>query len=711
MQWSADRNAGFSRANPQRLYLPVVIDPPYAYESLNVETERDDTHSLFWWVRRMIALRKQHKAFGRGTLEVLYPSNRKVLAFIRAFEDERILVVANLSRHVQYVELDLSAYRGMVPVEMTGQTEFPAIGALTYLLTLGPHASYWFHLTAPDESALDQHTATALKPWPRLAVKHRWDQVFRGRSRTSLEGVLPTFLRSRRWFGGKARRVTGASIADVIPLPQEAPTACVLLVTVEYAEGDPETYLITCTHASGDEARQVRDEQPRAVICELAVDGEDGVLYGATSSKAFGQQLLQAIGRKRRFKGEGGELVASPTRAFRRLAGSHYGDLEVTRMGAEQSNTSLRFDQQLMLKLFRRLEEGTNPDIEITGMLTEAGFPHVPQVAGSLEYVPHKGEPISIGILQSFVPNEGDAWEFTLDSLGRYFERVLSLTPDQADTATLPVPGLLEAAQGAAHPLALDLMGTYLESARLLGERTAELHLALTASREPAFAPEPFTPFYQRSLYQSMRNLTEEVFDLLGKRLAHLPEGIRDDAARVFEKKAAVLRRFRAVTSQRISIKRTRHHGDFHLGQVLWTGRDFVILDFEGEPARQLSTRRIKRSALRDVAGMIRSFDYAAHTAMATVVAGGLSLPESAPSLQAWAAFWRTWASSAFLRSYLRAAGRSVVVPRDPSELDALLSIYLLEKVVYELGYELNNRPDWVWLPLHGIERALDAAE
>ena len=705
MQWTADRNAGFSRANPQRLYLPAVIDPPYSYESLNVETQRDDPHSLLWWMRRMIALRRQHPAFGRGTLTFLYPSNRKVLAFIRDNGDERILVVSNLSRSVQYVELDLAAFRGHVPVEMTGATDFPAIGDLPYLLTIGPYASYWFLLTVPDEAGMDQRTNDGALSWKRINVSGSWDRVVTGRARTTLEGLLPAFLRSRRWFGGKARRIRSTSILDAVPLSPEPVAAILLLVTVEYTDGDPETYVLTLAHATGPQRETLVADQARAIICELRVDTEDGVLYGATATEAVGALLLQAFARRRTFRGKAGVVSATPSRHFRQIAGPDVGALVAAPLGGEQSNTSLRYGQQLMLKVFRRVEEGINPDIELTAWLTEQGA-RVPAFAGALEYQPDRGEAISLGILQAFVPNEGDAWTFTLDTLDHYLERVLALPPESS-VPPLASTDPLDLADLDPPEEVATLISTYLESARLLGQRTADMHQALAASTEAAFAPEAFTPFYQRSLFQSMRNLTEQVFDVLGTRLPTLPDELVARASHLRDRKADVLERFRTIARMKVHALRTRHHGDFHLGQVLWTGRDFVVLDFEGEPTRLMSTRRIKRSPLRDVAGMLRSFDYAVHTATTHAATRGLVAPEAQQRMEGWAQLWLAWVSATYLRAYLDGMQDSPVVPADREELRSLLNIYVLEKAVYELGYELNNRPDWVGLPIDGIERLL----
>jgi len=705
MQWTADRNAGFSKANPQRLFLPAVIDPPYAYESLNVESQRDDPHSLLWWMRQAIALRKQHPAFGRGSLTFLYPSNRKVLAFIREHGDERILVVSNLSRQVQYVELDLSASRGRVPLEMSGATEFPPVGDLPYLMTLGPYASYWFLLQQPDEATLDQPFDGEAGAWPRLAVTGEWTAVFEGRARSALERLLPDYLRTRRWFGGKARRIRNASIADALPLSGNPASAVLVLVTVEYTEGDPETYAMHFAHATGARRDEVQAQQARMVVCTLRVNGEEGLLYGATATADVANTYLQAFSRKRSFRGRAGTLTAAPSRHFKRLAGADPAELTPSPMSGEQSNTSIRFGRRLILKIFRKVEAGVNPDVELTSWLTDQDA-RVPPFCGALEYKPDNGTEMSLGILQAFVPNDGDAWTYTLDDLSQFVERAASL-PEGTVVPPLPSLDPVELSALEPPPEVAELIRTYLESARLLGVRTADMHRALAASSDPAFAPEPFTPFYQRSLFQSMRNLTEQVFEVLQARHASLPPALVPQATRLLQRKSELLARFRSIATLKVSALRTRHHGDFHLGQVLWTGRDFVVLDFEGEPTRALSTRRLKRSPLRDVAGMLRSFDYAAHTALEQARTRGLVSRDSDGTVAAWVQVWQGWVSAGYVRAYLGGMAGVPVIPSGTTELRSLLNLYVLEKAVYELGYELSHRPDWVGLPIEGIERLL----
>ena len=716
MQWSGDRNAGFSRANPQSLYMPVTIDPEYHYETVNVEAQQNNPHSLLWWMKRLMALRKRYRAFSRGSIEFLLPENRKVLAFIRRYEGETILIVANLSRFVQYVELDLAAFRGRRPVELFGQNEFPRVGELPYFVTLGPHAFYWFSLEPAEVTVRAPEGKVTDHPrWPALTVSAGARDLFRGRGRASLEAMLPDYLATRRWFAGKARQVQYARITDVI----SATTATLpsdnylLLLKVAYVEGEPETYLLAVAVARGDRAEQIFNELPHAVMARLHVrrSDEPAVLYEAVWDRGFASYLLHSIARHRRFRGAAGEIVAMPTPAFRAVRGRGDVNLEPAVIRAEQSNTSLTYGDRFILKLFRRPDTGLNPDLEIGRFLTEhPSAVRVPAVAGYLEYRNGRKEPMTLGILQEFVPNEGDAWSYTLDAVRDYLERVVTRVAN-VDLKDVPVPtesfcGLLERETPS---LAGDMIGAFLQSAELLGKRTGELHIALASgSEDPAFAPEPFTPFYQRSIYQSMRTLVARVFPALEKRLSELPEGVAEDARSLLTREDVLLERFRRVVDHRLTGMRTRVHGDYHLGQVLYTGKDFVVIDFEGEPARPLGERRLKRSPLRDVASMLRSFHYAAYTALGRQTELGIVNPDRAAVVEAWLRFWYAWSGAAFLNSYLKVVTERPLVPQSQPELDVLLDAFMLEKAVYEIGYELNSRPDWVHIPIKGLLQLLE---
>jgi maltose alpha-D-glucosyltransferase / alpha-amylase len=706
MQWSSDKNAGFSRANPQGLFLPIIVDPEYHYETVNVEAQRSNPHSMLWWMKRLIAARKRWRAFGQGTMEFIHPENRKVLAYIRRYEDETILVVANLSRFVQPVELHLADFARMRPMEIFGRTEFPTIGEEPYFLTLGPHSFYWFSLepAAPTEDADRLEAITGGKP---IAVRDRWENVFRdSRGRAKLEAVLENYVPQRRWFGSKSKDLKGISIVETIPIPLRGENTYIALLKVDYVQDEPETYLLPLAFQSDDGGRLA--ELPHLAIAQIEVTnkGKTGLLYDAIGNAGFASALLSAAAKGRHLPGETSELIAHGSAILRKI---HRGSVDLTpAVGkAEQSNSAILFGDQFIMKLFRRLEEGTNPDLEISRFLARKGFPHVPTLAGSLELNFKRNETLSLGLITGFVTNSRDAWEYALDALNRFFERVQSL---QVETPIEPVraASLLAAVKDEIPDLACDLLGTFVESSRLLGERTGQLHLALASDGdEKDFAPEPFTPFYQRSLYQSMRNLSVQTLQLLKRRLKTLPEETIDDAERVLGLSDELLKRFRTITDGNIRSMRIRCHGDYHLGQVLYTGKDFVILDFEGEPARSLSERRIKRPPLRDVGGMVRSFHYAAYSGLFQYVDLGNARSDRIDRLEPWAEFWYQWLSAAFLKSYLSTVGGSELVPDNQNELGTLLYASLLEKALYELRYELNNRPTWVKIPLQGILQLL----
>ena len=355
------------------------------------------------------------------------------------------------------------------------------------------------------------------------------------------------------------------------------------------------------------------------------------------------------------------------------------------------------FGERLMLKVFRRLEEGVNPELEVGRFLTEKTmFSQIAPLAGSLEYRRGKGEPVSIAILQGYVPNQGDAWQFTLNTIAHYFNgpELVGLQPP-----TLP-RSVLEASRQEPGEIATRTIGGYLESARLLGRRTAELHAALSSDpTDPAFAPERISPLDQRSIYQSLSGLSLRATELLRSQLNKLPAEAREEARKVLELESRIAYTLKSFLARRLNTTRIRVHGDYHLGQVLYTGHDFVIIDFEGEPTRSLYERRLKRLAMRDVAGMLRSFSYASQAALRSQEITSERLPE----LLGWARFWVDSVSAVFLKSYLATAGTASWVPQNQEDLELQLTTMLLEKALYELRYELNVRPDWVRIPLRGI--------
>jgi maltose alpha-D-glucosyltransferase / alpha-amylase len=690
MQWSGDRNAGFSRANPQRLYLPAIIDPEYHYEALNVETQLNNPHSLLWWMKRVLAQRKQWRALGRGSIEFLYPENRRILAFVRSYEGENVLVVANLSRFAQCCEIDLAKFQGTVPQEVFGKTAFPAITDKPYFLSLGPHAFYWF-LLQPKETT--QETLRLDSGPPPVIAIDSWENVFSSSARNALNRMMPAFLRARRWFRGKIRAIRLTEIFDVVPLSKSG--GYLVLLRVEYSDGEPELYTLPLAVARGDSPAQER------VMAQLqARDGSVGLLYSGFDSREFCDELLAAVLRRKRFAGGRGELVASHTPAFRLLWGKDRPALEPSLCKAGQDNTTVFFGDRFAFKMLRKIEEGPNPEQEIGAMLTETKFPHSAPLAGTIEYRTADGGRMVMALLHGFVQQGAEAYQYTLNHLGLFFEHALA-----RGAASKEAPEQTPA------DLTRELMASYLEFVRLLATRTAEMHLALAARREdPAFAPEPYTDFYRHGLYHGLLARMGRTMEQLRQQLERLPEAVREDAQAVLGRQGAIRERYRYLRDNRFTATRIRIHGDYHLAQVLYTGKDFVMIDFEGDAGRPISERRIKRSPLEDVAGMLDSFYHASHAALFGQAPGVIPQPESLDALEAWAKSWARTAATEFLTAYLASTGISELLPQDPDQIRALIRIFLIDLALRKLAYELTHAPERIRIPAHALNELLENA-
>ncbi|PYJ21439.1 MAG: alpha-amylase, partial [Verrucomicrobia bacterium] len=653
--------------------------------------QQKNLSSLLWWTRRVIAMRKNFKAFSRGSLEFLYPDNAKVLAFLRRWENETIVVVANLSRFAQSAELDLSRFAGCVPMEVFSRNLFRPIRKSRYVITLGPHAYYWFALQAPTEArrALKKRVVPTLKAPAQLEV------LLHDGQREQLEReILPTYVRNCRWFGSKARTFRHLKVIEQLPISSGADGAQLWFIEISYLDAPTETYAIPVKIASDNVARSVSQSAPNAIIAHFA--GSDGaVLLDAIWDATFRSQLFEAIMRRQTMKARVGDFVGVIASRFETDQTVISGDSEV--VSGEQSNSSILFDNKFFLKLYRKVEDGLNPDVEINRFLTEqTDFPNVPPFVGAIEYRRPKAERAVVCLLQRAAANEGDVWTRTVDAVGRYYERVLERKADLQNESAPPGAVLDEL-----------IGGVYPEKVKLFGQRTGELHLALASCPDDlAFRPEPFNAMAQRSVYQTMRTSLRRTFTLLGRKLPDLSRAFRDEAKEVLAAEQEILAREKRLLDRRTNAAKIRIHGDYHLGQLLYTGKDFVILDFEGEPARALSERKLKRSALRDVAGMMRSFQYAAYSALWQPA----MRKEDVPFLERWADLWYRQMSIVFLQSYLKTTTGAIFIPKNSEDLQIMLEAYLLDKAVYEIGYELNNRPSWVVIPIRGIKHILKSA-
>jgi maltose alpha-D-glucosyltransferase / alpha-amylase len=518
---------------------------------------------------------------------------------------------------------------------------------------------------------------------------------------------LPGFLPQQRWFGAKARQIHSVQLADCIPVQLTRATALIALARIEYAEGPGDTYVLPLLR---HEESAASSGMASSCIVRVA-DPESSteiLLTDALGDKEFLSAILDSIRMSAFHPGAQGELQATSTSTFARIHPAPAASLSARQLSAEQSNTSILYGERFILKLFRRVEEGINPELEIVQFLTEAAhFANTPPLCGSLEYRTREGKSMTLGILQGFVPNRGDAWRSTMESLSGFLALALRTWKDggfSAEDRTVTF-----ADKNLPRELS-EYLTNQLEFVGLLGKRTAELHLALASSpADAAFAPERFTPEVCEELETTLHDLAVRNFDLLRMRSRELPEPLRQAASEVLKLEDGVLLTFHSALEKEIHAMRTRIHGDYHLGQVLFTGSDFFIIDFEGEPAKPVSERRTKRSPLQDVAGMLRSFHYAAQSA---VMAAKGQVGEKADYglvLERLAAHWQSLASRRFLLDYRKTAGSAAFLPENPLEFDALLRLHLLEKAIYELGYELNHRPDWLGIPLGGIEELVSA--
>ena len=686
MQWSADKNAGFSRANPHSLYLPVNIDPEFHYEAVNVEVQETNLSSFLWWMRRMIAIRKRFPALGSGDFHMLAPTNNKVLAFIRTYETQTVLVVINLSRFSQAVELDLKAWTGWIPEDAFGHGRFPVIKDALYPITLGPNTFFWLLLVPPDVGAAEGELVLPTISYDGTAS---WWQTNAG-SRF-LERELTSYMRRCRWYRSKARSIISVNLIDTIDFGQVDRTQ-LLVISVNFSEGARDLYALPMKLVSGDEARSVEVEYPAAVIAKVGTGGD--LLIDAIASESFQASLLNLMADNTIVAGRAGRLVPAQSKGLHDLLGQGR-PASSKLLKVEQSNSSIIFGEQIYVKLFRKLDEGLNPDLEVTKQLSErCGFEHVPTYLGDVQYLCRTQEPAAVLMAQGFTSSEQDGWSQTLAAVDRYFDRVLGdPTLEAPPNATWwdPIPD----------PYLTLIEGVHLEAMRLLGQRTAELHLALGSDQEsPDFQPEPFTLQHQRSVYQSIRTDTKHTLALLTRQLGSLEEYPRALADEVLQRVDILTGSHDYLIQDTIQASKIRIHGDYHLGQVLYTGKDYVVLDFEGEPARALGERRLKRSALVDVAGMFRSFHYAAHYRL---LESRTVRPQDRETLGAFADIWATRAAQVFLTAYLETAGTASFVPADRTDLRLLLRSYAILKAMYELRYELNNRPKWAAIPLRGL--------
>jgi maltose alpha-D-glucosyltransferase/alpha-amylase len=682
MQWTPDRNGGFSRADPARLYAPTIMDPVYGYEAVNVEAQSRSLSSLLSATKRLISVRKSTLAFGRGTMTFIRPVNRCVLAYVRQYGDEAILCVANLSRSAQATELDLSAWKDRIPLEMLGRTRFPAIGELPYMITLAPYGFYWFQLREPDKS---EHVAPSVVPeFETLVVPVGATWVSLARTRGVFErDVLPGYLSRTRWYPERSAKAIQPTLTSAIPFcdigdnrpwlaffettQRGVTTRHVLPMQIEWMRFDRERY------------------NPRA-FAAVRQGAREGTLLDVATDQIFIALLLRNLRESLTVEENDLRLEFRPTSRFADKPIRQPNHIRAVE--TEQSNSTALVDNDYVVKVYRKLEAGINPEIEVGRFLTEvAGFANTPALLGSVELVEGDNKSKSaIAVVHAFVENQGDGWTVTSAYLDRFVDEQRLLARSE-------------------HPGESEEQVPYLRYMSQTGRRVAEMHLALASRDDVAdFAPEPITPGDVKRRVDEVASRAERAFDMLKQRRDSLREADRQLVDKLLAERATLRDRLSALLPPDIDGLNIRHHGDFHLGQMLIVKDDIFIIDFEGEPRRPHDERRRKAPAARDVAGLIRSIDYSATAALERAVKVA---PDEQGKLGAALAEWRERAAAAFLAAYRETMTNRHLWPADPLAARQMLDFFLLEKALYEIEYELAYRPDWLRVPLTGALRIL----
>ena len=681
MQWTPDRNGGFSRCDPARLYLPMIMDPVYGYEAVNVEAQSRSLASLLSWTKRLIAVRKSSKVFSRGSLSFIRPTNRSVLVYVRQYEDEVLVCVANLSRSAQAAEIDLSPWRGRRPLELLGRTSFPVIGENSYLVTLAPYGFFWLQLCELSETA----AAVPIAPeFETLVVTSGWKSLMQGRSRTVLErDVLPAFLASRRWFAERGNKSIATRIAGSLPLPpSEAELGMALIEAGGRAR--PATYLLPLAIRW---TRLERERHSPVALAAVRRGAREGTLLDAAADASFIGFILDQLRRPQVLEWEGRRIEFRSTGELADDVAAALDDIRA--VDTEQSNTTALVGNRYVVKLFRRIEPGINPEIELGRYLTETvQFPNTPALLGTAE-LEENGSRAAVAVVHRFVENQGDAWTVTNAYLDRFVEEQRLLT-----------------AEAAGHS---DEQAAYLHRVEHVGQRVAELQLAL-AGREDVvdFAPEPISAADIQRWTESLLERAVHTLDHLARRRSDLPDTARQLVEKVLSARESLASLLHELLPDTLDAVKIRHHGDFHLGQMLIVKDDVFIIDFEGEPRRSIEDRRRKAPAARDVAGLIRSIDYSATGALERALK---SAPDDEGKIARALEGWRVSAVAAFFAGYRRSLTDLRLWPQSPRAADRLLDFFLLEKAFYEIEYELAHRPDWLRVPLAGTWRILSRSE
>jgi maltose alpha-D-glucosyltransferase/alpha-amylase len=681
MQWSPDRNGGFSRCDPARLYAPLIMDPVYGYEAVNVEAQSRSLSSLLSATKRLISVRKSALAFGRGSMTFIRPANRAVLAYVRQHRDEVILCVANLSRAAQATELDLSPWKDRVPQEMLGRTRFPAIGELPYMITLGPYGFYWFLLQERDKS--EPVTSRAVPEFETLVVPVNSTWVSLARERGVFEhDVLPEFLARSRWYPERDPKHIQPKLMSAVPFCDIGDNRPWIAFFETTQQGVASRYVLPM------QIEWVRFDRERfnpKALAAVRQGAREGTLLDVATDHIFIGLFLRNLGLSLVVEENDLRLDFKPTSRFAR----HTVRQPERIRAIEQSNSTALVDNQYVAKIYRRLEAGPNPEVEIGHYLTEvAPFANTPALLGSVELV-EGNQRSTLAVLHAYVENQGDGWSVTSAYLDRYIDEQRLLAASEA-------------------PRENQAQAPYLHYLSQTGRRLAELHATLAAAELADFAPEPIGPEQVKHWTAGLLERAERVCEALAQSRNGLREVDRPLVDELLAQRATLSDQLAALLPSDIGGLNIRHHGDFRLGQILIVKDDIFIIDFDGEPRLSLAGRRRKAPAACDVAGLIRSIDMSVTAALDRALKGATDeLGRLATTLGE----WRERATATFLTSYREAMTDRRLWPKDPHSTDGLLRFFLLDRTFDEVEYELSHRPDGLHGPLTGLLRILSEPE
>ncbi len=702
MQWSPDRNAGFSTTNPQQLYLPVILDPEYNYEAVNVETQRRNTSSLFWFMKHLIGIRKKYKAFGRGDMKFLNVDNPKVLAFTRSYEDETLLIIVNLSKFSQPAEVDMAEYSGFIPVEIFSKNNFPPVREnAPYFFTLGAHSFQWFILEKTGQPLVKKEKLPTLilGAWNELPLNN-------GVKSTLENEILPVYLMKTNWFTGKQRLIFSCAIVEHANIPLNNNQAFLLLIEVSYKSGLPETYLLPLTFAKEHSANNLLQESPQAVLARLKIGDEEGILCDAFYTPSMQHWLFENMSGSETLSLKTSQLIFTGSSEIKKYFQQHKEIRSRIHTSKYQNNTAITYNNCFFLKVYRKVDMGINPDHEISQYLLKARFQYTPSYLGSVEWKFGKGSFV-LAMMQTMIENHGDGYSYMLERINNYIERILAAKKETLQkiglTGNLIEPASFESLPGELQVL---LGSRTSDQSRLLGVRIGQLHLALVQSKDlKDFIPENFSLHYQRSLFSSMLALVRETFQTVHRNKSIVPEDEKAAINELLGRKNEMLNILKKIYSKKLDVVKIRIHGKLSLGDILLTGRDVAIHDFGGIPSRNYSERRLKRSPLRDVASMIRSYYYGVYEGFLTTGHVG---KDEIKHLLPYADIWIHYMSGFFMKAYLETVKQSNFIPKIKEDLKILLQNYLLERALYALEYEFNNRPDRIIIPLTMIRDILN---